>query len=245
MTKPAIIPFDRHIPLEPWPDFPEADIVSGSRQQKGHMWFADRDVGFSAGMWEAEANESGWMTYPVNEFMLVLEGKVVIIEDHATTTIQAGESFIIPKGTRFRWTQNGRVQKFFVTFDDASGNTAGSPPRVIKIDPQTRLSPSTPPAADMLLSPQPTQHAHEFFSDATGQMSIGVWDTTAYHRKLIDFPRHELMHLLEGSVTMEDDLGRTQTFRAGDTFFVPLGAPNAWKCDGYLRKIFCIFQPNA
>ena len=73
----------------------------------------------------------------------------------------------------------------------------------------------------------------------------GVWDTTGYHRKLIDFPRHELMHILEGEVTFEDDQGRSQTFKAGDTFFVPLGTPNSWKSGDYLRKIFVIFQPKA
>ncbi|MGL4527977.1 MAG: cupin domain-containing protein, partial [Aestuariivirga sp.] len=88
-------------------------------------------------------------------------------------------------------------------------------------------------------------HTKDDFEDATGQLSIGVWDTTGYRRKLIDFPRHELMHLLEGSVTFTDDAGRSQTFQAGDTFFVPLGTPNAWTSEGFLRKIFVIFQPKA
>ena len=51
--------------------------------------------------------------------------------------------------------------------------------------------------------------------------------------------------LLKGSVTMIDDKGQEQTFKAGDTFFVPMGTPNSWKSEGYLRKIFVIFQPKA
>jgi uncharacterized cupin superfamily protein len=54
-----------------------------------------------------------------------------------------------------------------------------------------------------------------------------------------------LMHLIEGSVTLIDEHGKAQTFKAGDTFFVPLHNRNEWKCDGYVRKIYCIFQPNA
>ena len=107
-----------------------------------------------------------------------------------------------------------------------------------------KLKPSTPPSANILHSPVPTQNTHEYFENATGEFTVGVWDTTGYHRKLIDFPRHELMHLLEGSVTFTDDKGGTQTFHAGDTFFVPLGTPNSWKSEGYLRKIYCIFQPK-
>ena len=97
----------------------------------------------------------------------------------------------------------------------------------------------------MLLSPVPTQKDRNFFEDETGQFTVGVWETTGYHRKLINFTRHELMHLLEGSVTFTDDKGKPQTFKAGDTFFVPLGTPNAWKSEGTLRKIYCIFQPKS
>jgi uncharacterized cupin superfamily protein len=185
------------------------------------------------------------MDYPVNEFMTVLEGEVVIVEEDRSVSIKAGESFLIPKGLRCRWTQASHVRKFFVIFDDASGLRNEGPLRTIKIDPAVALAPSTPPAPEMLLSAVPVQHTHDCFTDATGQLNIGLWDTTGYHRKLIDFPRHELMCLLEGSVEFADADGRTQRFKAGDTFFVPLGTPNSWKSEGYLRKIFVIFQPKA
>lgn len=245
MSKPKIIPFDANAPLSPWEDFPEGEIVSGTSKHSGITLFEDKARGLTAGVWEQGANESRWIDYPVNEFMTVLEGEVVIVEEDRTVSIKAGESFIIPKGLRCRWTQPGHVRKFFVIFEDASGLVNKGPLRTIKIDPTVKLEPSTPPAAAMLLSPVPTQHAHDYFSDATGQLNIGVWDTTGYHRKLIDFPRHELMCLLEGSVEFEDDKGVKQRFTAGDTFFVPMGTPNSWKSEGYLRKIFVIFQPSA
>ena len=244
MSKPSIIPFVPDCPMEAWDDFPAEDIVSGSASQNGHIWFEDKALGLSAGIWEQAANESRWMDYPVNEFMTVLEGEVVIVEEGRTVSVKAGESFIIPKGLRCRWTQPGHVRKFFVIHDESSGLKNAGPLRTIKIDPQVQAEPSTPPPLAMLLTPVPVQHAHEYFADATGQLTIGVWDTTGYTRKLIDFPRHELMHLIEGSVTMIDDEGREQTFTAGDTFFVPMGTPNSWNSKGYLRKIFVIFQPR-
>jgi uncharacterized cupin superfamily protein len=205
MSKPQIIPFDRNAPMVPWEDFPEGEIISGTRKHNGLTLFEDKARGLTAGVWEQGANESRWIDYPVNEFMTVLEGEVVIVEEDRSVSIKAGESFIIPKGLRCRWTQPGQVKKFFVIFDDASGLQNTGPLRTIKIDPNVTLDPSTPPAAAMLLSPVPVQHAHDYFSDATGQLNIGVWDTTGYHRKLIDFPRHELMCLLEGAVEFEDD----------------------------------------
>lgn len=245
MTKPSIIAFNPAARALPWPDFPESDIESGSRAQQGLMWFEDTARGVSAGLWEAEANVSHWMDYPVNEFMHILEGEVTIVTEHGNTTVKAGESFILPKGLRCRWTQPGKVRKFFVIHDDRSGRANEGPLAPITVDTAAILAPSTPPSADILLSPVPVQHAKDLFSDATGQLNIGLWDTTGYVRKLIDFSRHELMHLIEGSVTFTDDLGRTQSYKAGDTFFVPLGTPNSWASEGYLRKIFVIFQPAA
>jgi uncharacterized cupin superfamily protein len=245
MAKPSIIPFDRNTPLETWPDVLAEETASGTRRQNGLILFEDKARGLSAGVWEQGANESHWIDYPVNEFMTVLEGEVVIVEEDRSVSIRAGESFIIPKGLRCRWTQVSHVRKFFVIFDDASGLRNEGPLRTIKIDPGVAMEPSTPPAPEMLLSAVPVQHTHDYFTDATGQLNIGVWDTTGYHRKLIDFPRHELMCLLEGSVEFADADGRTQRFTAGDTFFVPLGTPNSWRSEGYLRKIFVIFQPKA
>jgi uncharacterized cupin superfamily protein len=242
MPKPAIISFSANAGMEQWPDFPESEIASGSKAQRGHAWFEDTALGLSAGIWEAEANVSHWMNYPVTEFMLVLEGEVVIVEETGETRIGSGESSIIPKGLRCQWTQSGKVKKFFVILEDGSEEV--KPLKVVKLDPKVNLTPSTPPPADMLHSPVPAQHGHEFFANATREFNAGVWDTTGYHRKLIDFTRHELMHLLEGSVTFTDGEGGSQTFKAGDTFFVPLGTPNSWKSEGYLRKIYCIFQPK-
>ena len=121
MTKPEIIAFDRNAALVPWDDFPEGEIVSGTRKQNGLVLFEDKARGLSAGVWEQGANESRWIDYPVNEFMTVLEDEVVIVEEDRTVSIKAGESFIVPKGLRCRWTQPSHVKKFFVIHDDASG----------------------------------------------------------------------------------------------------------------------------
>lgn len=245
MPRSAIIRFDANAPLEVWPDFPESEISSGTRASIGHRWIDDKALGLSAGVWEAEANLGRWMKWPVHEFMIILEGEVVIVEEDRETVIGPGESFFIPKGRRCIWNQSGYAKKFMVIFDDRSAMAADGSQPIFKIDPAVKLQPSAPPAAALLQSPVPTQHSHEYFADPTGQFTAGVWDTTGYHRKLIDFPRHELMHLIEGTVTFTDDRGASQTFRAGDTFFVPLGTPNSWKSEGYLRKIYCIFQPRA
>jgi uncharacterized cupin superfamily protein len=116
---------------------------------------------------------------------------------------------------------------------------------VLLPDPRAKLSPSGGPAPELLLSGAPQQHDKQYFADMTGQWTVGVWDSTPYHRKTIPFPRHELMHILEGEVTITEDGQPPRTFKAGDTFVVPMGTPCDWKTTEYIRKIYCIFQPKA
>jgi len=53
------------------------------------------------------------------------------------------------------------------------------------------------------------------------------------------------MHLLEGAVTITEEGQPPRTFKAGDSFLVPLGTRCDWQSDVYVRKIFCILQPKA
>ncbi len=245
MPKPAIVRFDPKAETMPLPDFTSADVEEGTKSQRDLTWIDDKSCGLKAGIWEAGAFISPWINYPADDFMLVLEGEIIVIEEEKESRAGPGECLVIPKGTRCRYLQKTHVRKFFVYVGNLEDQVAPSGLTAIKIDTAVPLLPSPPPSPEMLHSPVPLQHAHEFFKDETGQFTVGVWQTTGYHRKLIDFPRHELMHLLEGSVTFTDDKGATQTFRAGDTFFVPLGTPNSWKSEGNVRKIYCIFQPRS
>ncbi len=48
------------------------------------------------------------------------------------------------------------------------------------------------------------------------------------------------MHLLEGSVTLQAADGSDLTVNTGDTVFVPLNAPCAWKSSVYVRKVYVV-----
>ncbi|MGH6931681.1 MAG: cupin domain-containing protein [Dongiaceae bacterium] len=234
--------------LAVWPAIPASELAAGQPVQRGHYYLDDKAHGLSAGVWDCTPMTSTPMSYPVNEFMLILEGDITIVEDNGrATTIKAGESFILPKGLPCVWQQPHYVRKFFVIFDDASGLAPKDPAglRVLRPDPKAELSPSEGPAAAVLDSPPPRQRDKLYFADLTGQWTVGVWETSAYRRKTITFPRHELMHILEGCVTITEEGGPSQTFTAGDTFFVPMGTGCDWRCDGQVRKIYCIFQPKA
>jgi uncharacterized cupin superfamily protein len=238
--------FDPGAKLETWEQIPADRLVSGRPVQRGHLYIDDASRGLTAGVWACSAMTTKMAPHDCDEFMLLLEGAVEIVEpDGRTTRIVAGESFILPKGIVRQWRQTGDVKKFFVILetpdDAATRDRAGL--KVIKPDPSAPLTPSEGPKAEALLSGSPRQRTNEVFEDRGGKLSVGIWDSTAYHRKTVPFPRHELMCLLEGSIGITGPGGRTQRFAAGDSFFVPYGAVTDFRNDGYVKKIYVILEP--
>ena len=234
--------------LEPWPDLPAEIIESGKPQQRGRILFEDKAAGISAGIWDCTTFIGKQETYPVTEFMLVLEGSVTVVDvDGGSVTISAGESFVMPKGMVCRWHQPHYMRKFFVVLDDARIPPESGEARLVKLDHDHKPAEiSTPTPPDLLISGTPQQHLSLSFEDGSGQFTVGFWDTTRYHRRAIPFPHYELMHFLEGGVSVTDAAGHPQEFAAGDTLFVPKGAVADFKIESdYLRKIFVIFAPKA
>lgn len=185
-----------------------------------------------------------WST---NELMILIEGSVAI--DHADGSVlevAAGEAFVIPKGTVCAWRQGGDLKKFFVIHDDASGLAAPDPAalRARKIDPATPLARAQGPDASVLAGPAPDCREAVVFTDVTGALTAGVWSATPYWRRAVPSPRHELMHIVEGSVTLSDGTGRAETFTAGETCFVAKGAAVGWASEVPVRKIFFSFTPG-
>lgn len=250
MTTPKITRFEPMGPagqgLARWEDIPADALAAGNPVQRGHGYLDDKELGLSAGVWDCTPMTTRMAPYSVNEFMIVLEGAVTIVEANGReTTVRAGQSFILPKGLPCVWKQTEYMRKFYVIFDDASGLAPENPGRlsVILPDATAPLAPMTVDPAP-IVGPLPVQHSRTWFTDLTGQWTVGVWDATPYERKVSPFPRYELMHLLEGSVTLTDGKGGGQSFKAGDTFLVPMGTPCGWKSTVYVRKIYCIFQPK-
>ena len=71
-------------------------------------------------------------------------------------------------------------------------------------------------------------------------MKVGIGESTPYQRHGRAHRLHELMHLLEGSVTLADEAGVEVTVNAGDTVFVAKGAFCAWTSTVYVRKVYAV-----
>jgi uncharacterized cupin superfamily protein len=233
--------------LEDWGSMPSEDLIAGTGQQYGHLWLEDATYGLMVGVWACSPMTGRMDPWSTNEIMILLEGSVVI--DHADGTslaASAGDAFFIPKGTVCSWRQAGDLKKFFIIQNDASGLVPKDPAalRARKIEPAAGLAAAQRPDSTLLVGAAPTCAEAVAFTDLTGQLSAGVWSATPYKRRAVASPRHELMHILEGEVTLDDGAGRTETFGAGDTCFVPLGAVVGWSSEVPVRKIFATFTPS-
>lgn len=236
--------------LERWEDFPQSELAAGRPVQRGHNYFTDASGALTAGVWECTPMTTKLAPYSVNEFMHVLEGSVAIVDaEGREETIRAGEAFAIPKGLPCSWKQTENIRKFYVIFDDPSG--AKPDPSSLKVQRFEPHSPGGKLAPVGNLDPKlfegglPIQRIHNYLTEPTGQMIAGVWDTTPTVRKMMRFPRNELMCLLEGEVTLVMEDGRKETYKAGDAFFVPQGLVFEWRNDVYVRKYYCIYEPKA
>ena len=237
--------------LEDWGPMPADDVIAGSPMQQGFNYFTDPAGVLSVGVWACTPMTTRPGPYSVNEFMLILEGAVTIVcQDGRETTVKAGESFVIPKGLHCSWKQTEPIRKFYVIFDDPSGLQAADPAalEVIRLAPKGPagcLEPVALPDLSLFGGTPPIQHIHNYFTDMTGQMTAGVWDCTPMTRKVMPFPRTELMCLLEGAVTIVDRDGDEAHFKAGDAFLIPQGMDCGWRSSEYVRKFYCCFQPRA
>lgn len=250
-TDPSLIPddavrFDPDVPLADWGGYPPEALVSGTPRQRGHLYIDDKARGLSAGVWDCTAMTCRMGPYPVDEFMLLLEGAVEIVRpDGQVTRVEAGQSFVIPKGLVCQWRQPGYVKKFFVILEtpDQPEQRPCTGLALALPDPGAVLEPTPGPQPAALLSGAPAWSGKDYFEDASSRFTVGLWASTAYHRKAIPFPRHELMCLLQGAVTITGPSGKAQTFKAGESFFVPYGAVTDFRTDGDVKKIFAIYQP--
>lgn len=231
--------------LDDLPAVPADQLVSGSPKQYCRHYFNAPKLGLSVGVWSSSAFERKPKLYAVDEFGLVMDGAATITEANGhVTEIAAGEAFVIPRGIECAWKQTGHVRKIFATFANAKPPAKPAAAHVVKLDVKAELQPCGGPDASLLNGPEPRCAEHLAYTDASGQFTVGLWSATPYDRKATPFPRYELMHFLEGQVDLTDDAGGEQGFHAGETVFVPKGAPLGWRSHRSVKKIFVILTPE-
>lgn len=172
---------------------------------------------------------------PGDEFVIVIEGSLRI----GTATLVAGRSAVIPSGVAFEWQAEAATRALTMRYAIETPATD----TIVPIDEDAALTPSNPPLAELLVGPAPSCRNHTDYLSSDGVFICGTWDSTPYHRVAMRYRHHELMHLLEGSVTFVDEAGASATFATGDIFLVEHGAACSWDSREQVKKVYAIWRP--
>ncbi|UZE20206.1 cupin domain-containing protein [Pseudomonas sp. B21-054] len=175
--------------------------------------------------------------YPFNETIVVHAGAVTLRSQAQTLQLKPGESAVIGLGTALE--VEAQAESLWAFCADAPVVDARHP-GLTALPAHTHLSPSAAPDDEILISPPPQCRSNNLFVEEATNLRIGVWDSTPYTRRSRPHKLHELMHLLEGSVTLQAADGSDLTVNTGDTVFVPLNAPCAWQSSVYVRKVYVV-----
>ena len=169
-------------------------------------------------------------------FVLVTSGWMEIETSKKRYHISAGEAFVIPQGVSCQWRCQSSVKAIFSSCQDSAAPAATDVVR-INLDAPRDLSPPYP--KDMLVSGDPRQSGKTLFSDSTGRWTIGVWDSSPYHRKSISFPKNELMYFHCGSASFSSPDGSMVHRDRNAPFVVAKGYIADWNSQVYLFKTYC------
>lgn len=150
--------------LEPWEAMDPATLTAGEPVQSGHLYAEDEARGYSAGVWHCTAFDDAPGPYPVDEYMLLLEGQVVMALPEGTeVTINAGEVFVLPQGLDCQWKMPGDVRKIFMIVENDGRETSQNPSLVRVTKPALQAD---APASDAIASTQCVFHS------ADGRMQV-------------------------------------------------------------------------
>ena len=175
-----------------------------------------------------------------DEFVFALEGEVSFSADGQELVLSRDQSAVLPSGSGFSWSADAPARLIFLRYETPDKGGIEAP---VLIDESAPLEPSGAPLAELLVGPTPSCRNHTDFTSADGEFMCGTWDSTPYHRRAMHYRHHELMHLLEGSVTFEDDQGLVGTFERGDVFLVRRGSNCSWESRVNVSKVFAIYRP--
>lgn len=176
---------------------------------------------------------------PADEFIIVCEGKLTLTQRDRTVVLGPDNSAVLLHDAEFAWSAECPVSILFMRYQYSSPGARA----LLPIAQGPVLEPSGAPAAELLLTPTPACRNYTDYRSEDGQFVCGTWDSTPYHRRAMLYPHYELMYLLEGSVTFEDETGRSGTFSRGDIFLVEQHARCSWDSREQVAKVYAIFRP--
>jgi uncharacterized cupin superfamily protein len=92
-----------------------------------------------------------------------------------------------------------------------------------------------------IISGAPQTSVQNYCTDKGGEFFSGIWESTP-GKWSISYTEDEFCIILEGRVTLTDESGKAQTFKAGDAFVIPAGFKGTWETVEKVRKCYAISE---
>lgn len=118
-VRPGIAPIPRSTPLTEKGVYPPEMRVGGfhGEYKMATVYKSEVTAGNKTAFWESEAGVLKTDNYPIDEFVLVLEGHLVTTDANGTRReFRAGDTFVLPKGWAGTWDMKTHFKKILVNF---------------------------------------------------------------------------------------------------------------------------------
>ena len=117
--------------------------------------------------------------------------------------------------------------------------------RIPTHDPFDGLEPTDYIPREAVQSGDPRERGRSYYKDQTQQLDAGVWECEPHQHIIESAPYDEFVYLLEGCINIIDAEGNVETFRAGDSFFMPRGCHCIWDVKEAVRKLYVVLTAEA
>jgi len=223
-----------------------ADFESAVPTQNLHVYFEDKKKGFSVGVWDTTTMQEAFGPYPGDEFIWVLEGEFNMLDGKGGAVHCPPDSCVAFRDAApVSWKQDGYLKKFYITYIDPKAETPkiDSAEGAIRVlDPGVAMEVMENTEPFEIDGATPVQKNHTLFTNDAETFFVGTWESGPMVSKMLPFPSHEFVRMLEGEVTITEADGTAQTFRSGDCFFVPKGTVCSWSIPERVKKHYAILD---
>ena len=114
-----------------------------------------------------------------------------------------------------------------------------SSPAIVRIsEPGPAPEEGTP---SRVLAGAPRTTTRNYYADAGEHFYAGIWESTP-GKWAISYTEDEFCTILEGRVTLTDESGKSESFKAGDAFVIPAGFKGSWETVEKVRKFYAISE---
>lgn len=223
------------------PPYPKEGLETEPPVHSSHLYVNDEERGIKIGVWECTPHTSKMIPFAVNEFMILLEGSVTMLErDGRATTVRAGEAFVVPKGVVCQWTQSEPVRKFFAIQNSGLAQASHPDERTLSVMKaslgaveRTKDQPAGS-GADM-----PFEAIGIIYSNHEGSYSLSTWNKISKHSQPVMSHSYQMLRVEAGSLTLSDSDGTTETFGERDVALILPDKPVTWKGSDDLCVLSC------